>query len=54
VSNVYAALAQVDDRTNNTAEAKAMRARRLDLWSQWEHKLPGNPFVRRQFAAASR
>ncbi len=24
---------------------------RLDLWQHWDHKLPNNPFVRRQLEA---
>jgi serine/threonine-protein kinase len=53
LSRVYENLGQLYERTGNPAQAEAMRTRRLDLWNQWDRKLPGNAFVLRQVAAAT-
>ncbi len=54
LSRIYAALADLYRRTGDSPAAEAMRARRLDLWRQWQAKLPRNAYVRGQFEAASR
>jgi tetratricopeptide (TPR) repeat protein/predicted Ser/Thr protein kinase len=51
LSSLYSALAAVDRRLSQSAEAEALESRRLDLWRQWDRKLPNNPFVQRQLAA---
>lgn len=53
LSHVYETLDRLYERTGDLAQAKAMRARRLDLWNQWNRKLPDNTFVLGQIAAAS-
>ena len=52
LSDLYKALAQLYRRTGDTQKAEGMEDRRLDLWRQWERKLPNNAFVLRQVAAA--
>lgn len=50
MSRLYESLAVLYRRTGETAQAKAMDMRRLDLWRQWDGKLPNNTFIRRQLA----
>ena len=45
LSNLHQALADLHRRNRRPDLAKASAARRLELWQQWDHKLPGNPFV---------
>jgi serine/threonine protein kinase len=45
LSLLYRNLARFYVRAGDTAGADSIDARRLDLWRQWEHKLPRNPFV---------
>lgn len=54
LSAIYQALAGLDRRTHHPGQAKALDARRLELWRHWDRKLPDNPFVHRQLAAATR
>jgi hypothetical protein len=56
-----AALSQLDESLAGTlrnagrrGEAAAVEAERRELWQRWDHKLPNNPFVRRQMAGAAR
>jgi regulator of sirC expression with transglutaminase-like and TPR domain len=53
-SLLYETLAALYRRTGETAKADATLARRLELWQQWDQKLPNNAFVRRQLEAAAR
>ena len=53
LSGVYTALAVLYRQTPNAAKAETITAQRRDLWQQWDHKLPGNPFVLRQLASVS-
>ena len=53
LSNIYRAMAQVHRRAGQTSVAAGLEARRLQLWQQWDSKLPNNSFVRRQLAAIS-
>jgi hypothetical protein len=39
-------------RAGRVAEANELAAHRLELWQHWDQRLPNNPFVRRQLAAA--
>jgi hypothetical protein len=34
------------------SEAATLENNRLELWRHWDGKLPNNPFVQRQLAAA--
>jgi hypothetical protein len=52
LSNIYRAAAELYWHSHQTAKADNLRKRRLDLWWQWDQKLPNNAFVRRQFEAA--
>jgi tRNA A-37 threonylcarbamoyl transferase component Bud32 len=49
LSRLFAALAALHRRAGQTAEAEEMDRRRAALWRRWDRKLPGHPFVRRQF-----
>ncbi len=48
MSSLYEALAHLDARLGNYQEARAFETRRTGLWRQWDRKLPGNPYIRRQ------
>jgi predicted Ser/Thr protein kinase/tetratricopeptide (TPR) repeat protein len=53
ISNIYAAMTVLYRRAKLANPAAAMEGRRLDLWRQWDLKLPNNAFVRRQLAPLS-
>lgn len=53
LSSLYESLAAVYRQTGQTAQAKEMEKRRLELWQQWDQKLPNNVYIRRELAAAS-
>jgi serine/threonine-protein kinase len=53
LSRIYEALDRLYRRTGKTAEAESTHARRLELWNEWDRKLPNNDFVRRQLEAAN-
>ncbi len=52
LSNLYGKTAALHRRTAHPDLASALDAKRLELWRQWDGKLPNNAFVRRQLAAA--
>jgi serine/threonine protein kinase len=52
MSNTWASLATLYRRTGRTGLASAMEARRLELWRQWNRKLPNNEFVQRHLIAS--
>ena len=52
LSRIYRDLGNLHRRAGHFAEAGALDQRRLELWRYWDHKLPNNPFVKRQLAAA--
>jgi tetratricopeptide (TPR) repeat protein len=52
LSNIYQAMAGLHRRNREPGQADALAALRLELWRNWDDKLPGNPFVRRQLEAA--
>jgi hypothetical protein len=54
LSRAYEALARLYRRTGDVGKADSMQARRVELWQNWDRKLPNNPFVRRQIEAANR
>jgi serine/threonine protein kinase/tetratricopeptide (TPR) repeat protein len=51
LSGIYRGFARVLTRVGLPADAAAIDARRSNMWSAWDRKLPGNPFVRRQLTA---
>ncbi|MBZ5604485.1 MAG: hypothetical protein LAO79_19450 [Acidobacteriia bacterium] len=54
MSRLYASLYRDDVEPGRLDEAKHFQALRIGLWTGWDHRLPGNQFVRRQVEAASR
>ena len=48
VSMVYIGMSDVYRRAGDAAKAKALDQRRMDLWRQWNLKLPRNEFLQRQ------
>jgi hypothetical protein len=53
MSHLYENLAALYRRSGATANADSMQAMRLELWRQWDQKLPNNAFVRRQLEGAA-
>src|SRR5437868_3542597 len=51
-SRIYRDLGNLRRRVGHVTEADSLDHQRLDLWQYWDHKLPNNPFVQRQLAAA--
>lgn len=54
LSAAYAGAAALYARADNTELAKHCESLRRALWQQWDSRLPGNAFVRRELAAAVR
>ena len=52
ISSLYASMAALARHAGRAQIASSADQRRLDLWHQWDQKLPHNPFVQRQLAAA--
>jgi tetratricopeptide (TPR) repeat protein len=50
--NLHGAIADLHRRSGHTDLAAAFSARHVELWQQWDRKLPGNAFVARQLASA--
>jgi tetratricopeptide (TPR) repeat protein len=48
LSRLYQYLADLYARVGDAAQAKSFATQRLELWREWERKLPGNSFVTRQ------
>ena len=53
VSMMYYYMAGVYRRAGDTAKASETDQRRMELWRQWDSKLPHNSFVQRQVALRS-
>jgi len=53
MSHLYENLAALYRRSGEADKANGMQQKRLELWRQWEQKLPDNAFVRRQLEAAA-
>jgi tetratricopeptide (TPR) repeat protein len=53
MSQLYESLADLYRTNDETGKAGNMRAMRLELWQQWDNKLPNNAFVRPQLEAAA-
>jgi tetratricopeptide (TPR) repeat protein len=52
LSNLYGAAASIYRRSGQPDVAGALEVRRQALWQHWLTRLPGNPFVQRQYEAA--
>jgi serine/threonine protein kinase len=52
LSNIYTAFAAALRQDGKAQEAGSWDAARRELWQSWERKLPNNPFIERQVAAA--
>ena len=52
LSDAQASLAAILRRVGRNPEAAAIQKQRLETWQSWDHKLPNNPFVRRQLASS--
>jgi len=50
LARLYEGAARVYRLGGAAAKADAIDARRLDVWREWDRKLPNNPFVLRQLA----
>lgn len=48
LSRLYGSLAVLYSRIGDNAKADEMRSRRLELWREWDRKLPKNAFILRQ------
>jgi tetratricopeptide (TPR) repeat protein/predicted Ser/Thr protein kinase len=53
LSRTYQALAALDRRNGRVEDASTLDARRIEMWRHWQAKLPNNPFVLQQIAAAT-
>jgi len=53
-SNICRSAARLYRRVRQTQQASTLDARRLEIWRQWDRKLPNNTFIHRQLEAASR
>ena len=51
LSTIHAAMSALYRRSSQREQAAELDARRLELWRQWDRKLPNNSFVRRQLEA---
>jgi tetratricopeptide (TPR) repeat protein/predicted Ser/Thr protein kinase len=54
LSKICQLMAGLYRRSGRADLALPLETQRLDLWRQWDRKLPNNAFVRRQIAAAAR
>ena len=52
MSRLYGSGAQFDAKLGNVDEEKMFETKRLDLWRQWDRRLPNNAFVHRQIEKA--
>ena len=50
LSGIWTSLAALYRRSGRQDRASMLETRRVDLWRQWERKLPNNPFVLRQLS----
>jgi tetratricopeptide (TPR) repeat protein len=53
LTRLYAALSNLYRRTGRPGKAEVLETSRLELWQDWDRKLPNNSLIRRQLAAAS-
>lgn len=52
-SVTYEGLARVHRQNHDLRAAQAIDAKRRELWTSWDAKIPNNPFVKRVLAAAN-
>lgn len=52
MSSLYEAIAKACHRAGNTVLEQDAAERRIQLWHEWDQKLPNNPYIRSQLAAA--
>jgi hypothetical protein len=50
---MYIGMADAYRHAGEAAKAAALDQRRMDLWRQWDLKLPGNGFIKRQLTMRS-
>jgi tetratricopeptide (TPR) repeat protein len=53
MSRIYEALSALHLRSGNATQARSMSAARLELWKNWNRKLPQNTYVQHQLEAAA-
>jgi tetratricopeptide (TPR) repeat protein len=53
ISRIWASLATLERAEGHADRAAALESQRLNLWRQWDRRLPNNPFVLRQIAAST-
>lgn len=53
MSRLYERLADLHRASGDIRAARDMDSRRMTLWQGWDRKLPNNPFIRKQLAAAA-
>jgi hypothetical protein len=53
LSAIYEALTRVHLRNGESDQARAASAIRLELWQNWNRKLPNRVFIQQQLASAS-
>lgn len=54
MSRLYRDLADLHARTGQPAKAAELRKKRVEIWRQWDHRLPANVFIKPQFELARR
>jgi len=52
LSRIYRDLGNLYRRAGRTSDSDTLHKQRLELWQNWDKKLPDNPFVQRQLSAA--
>ena len=53
LSRIYESLASLHRRNGKTDQAQSLSALRLQLWQNWNRRLPKNAYIQRQLEAAS-
>ena len=52
LSRIYGALADLHRRNGRADQAQSLAAQRVEIWQEWNRKLPQNAFIRKQLEAA--
>jgi tetratricopeptide (TPR) repeat protein len=53
LSRLYAAMEKTYETLGLSTEVEKFRAKRLQIWTDWDRKLPGNSYVTRQLREAA-
>ena len=53
ISRIYRDLGNLHQLAGDASQARILDQQRRELWQYWDQRLPNNPFVRRQLAAAT-